>query len=168
MTWEFDVVEFDADDGLKLGDTAPDLSRPLVGDDHWRDVSLSSLASDDSMLLLFHSMNGSWPAIFLWQELRDRGWHEAYDVEIVGVTISTPYSCWEFREQWSVPYRLYSDPQNDLAEAFGVDTSEGYTERVTFVLANGEVTHAYEGVKPDGHARNVLEDILDDGLATLD
>jgi len=89
-------------------------------------------------------------------------------VDIYGVSLDDVDSHDDFREKYGLEFDLLADPDGDLAEAFGVDTSEGYTERVTFVLANGEVTHAYEGVKPDGHARNVLEDILDDGLATLD
>jgi len=89
-------------------------------------------------------------------------------VNVYGVSLDDVDSHDDFREKYGLEFDLLADPDGDLAEAFGVDTSEGYTERVTFVLANGEVTHAYEGVKPDGHARNVLEDILDDGLATLD
>ncbi|GAA0650727.1 peroxiredoxin [Salarchaeum japonicum] len=89
-------------------------------------------------------------------------------VSVYGVSLDDVDSHEEFGEKYGLEFDLLADPDGDIADAFGVDTSEGYTERVTFVLANGEVTHAYEGVKPDGHARDVLGDILDDGLATLD
>ncbi|MGB9986846.1 peroxiredoxin [Salarchaeum japonicum] len=89
-------------------------------------------------------------------------------VGVYGVSLDDVESHEEFCEKYGLDFDLLADPEGDIADAFGVDTSEGYTARVTFVLANGEVTHAYEGVKPDGHARDVLGDILDDGLATLD
>jgi len=54
---------------------------------------------------------------------------------------------------------------------FGVETMDiqGTTvpSRTSFLLANGQVESVYEGVDPDGHARDVLQDALDAGLATL-
>jgi peroxiredoxin Q/BCP len=63
---------------------------------------------------------------------------------------------------------LLADPEGHIAEAFGVPVSNGAAERTTFVCAQRQVCGLYEGISPDGHARNVLRDILDIGLATLE
>ena len=43
---------------------------------------------------------------------------------------------------------------------FGLDTGEGHTDRVTFVLADDEVKAVYdpEMANPEGHAAEVLND----------
>jgi peroxiredoxin len=45
-----------------------------------------------------------------------------------------------------------------VAGAFGLDVSEGFVERVTFVLAGGGVGVVVDAddVNPDGHAADVL------------
>ena len=47
-----------------------------------------------------------------------------------------------------------------MATAFGLDTGDGHTDRVTFVLAESEVVATYdtELADPSGHARTVLND----------
>jgi peroxiredoxin Q/BCP len=48
-----------------------------------------------------------------------------------------------------------------------MDTSEGYTDRRTFLLADGEVVRTYdpELSDPSGHAREVLDDVRGEYLA---
>jgi len=45
-----------------------------------------------------------------------------------------------------------------VAEAFGLDTGEGHTDRIAFVLADGEVKRVYDPDQsdPEGHAETVL------------
>lgn len=69
-------------------------------------------------------------------------------------------------EGLSVP--LLADPDGDVAAAFDVPVENGRAARTTFVLDGGTVHQVYEDVRPDGHARRVLEDMLADGLAELD
>lgn len=97
--------------------------------------------------------------------------HETYrdaGVAVYGVSTDSVESHAAFVEKYDLDVELLADPDGDVAETFGVDTSSGAAERTTFVLADGEIKEAYTGVKPDGHARKVLSDMLDAGLATLD
>ena len=91
----------------------------------------------------------------------------AYDeagVTVYGVSTDDASSHREFREKYGLAVDLLADPEGELAAAFDVDTSGGAAERVTFVLADGEVQAAYAGVSPDGHAEEVLADIRSSGL----
>ena len=119
---DFDVVELGPADHPADGDTAPDFTRPLVNDEYWEDASLADVcaASDDPVLLLFHSMDGAFPATYLWNEVRDRGWHER--ATVVGVSISTPYAHKDLLHDRDIEgqARLFSDPQNGVAETYGI------------------------------------------------
>ncbi|RQG93150.1 peroxiredoxin [Natrarchaeobius halalkaliphilus] len=95
------------------------------------------------------------------EEYRDAG------VSVYGASTDDVDSHREFRDDEGLDFDLLADPDGELADAFDVDRTRGATERTTFVLADGEVQSVYEGVDPDGHAREVLEDALEDGLVTL-
>ncbi len=97
-------------------------------------------------------------------------YHDA-GVDVYGVSLDDAESHRDFRESEGLAFDLLADPGGDVADAFDVGRMEirGHTvtNRTTFVLADGEVKAVYEGVDPDGHAREVLNDLLDRGLATL-
>ncbi|WP_158058473.1 peroxiredoxin [Halorussus halophilus] len=94
--------------------------------------------------------------------------YEDAGVAVYGVSTDDVASHEEFAEKYDLGFDLLADPDSEIAEAFGVDTSRGAAERVTFVLDGGKVKAVYSGVEPDGHARDVLGDMLDDGLVVLD
>ena len=120
MNLGFDVVELGPADAPPVGETAPDFTRPLVDDEYWEDVALSELTDDGPVVLVFHTMDGDFPATYIWQAVRDRGWDD-YDAEVVGLSVSTPYEHSRFLGEWDVgSFRLFSDPQNGVAEAYGV------------------------------------------------
>lgn len=104
------------------GDSAPTFTRPLVGADYWEDVPLSSVVADEPTLLVFYPMDGTGAASYNWIEIRDRGWEPS---RVVGVSISTPYEHRRFIDRHELPYRLYSDPGNGVAEAFDVVHDQG-------------------------------------------
>jgi len=117
---DFEVVELPDADHVGEGDTAPDFTRPLVNDEYWEDASLSDLTDDGPVLLVFYTMDGAFPATYIWNEIRDREWERESDVTIVGLSISDPYSHKQLVEERGMDYRLFSDPQNGVAEAYGV------------------------------------------------
>jgi peroxiredoxin len=120
MNLGFDVVELGEADHPEAGDEAPDFTRPLVNDEYWADASLSEVTDDGPVVLLFHTMDGDFPATYIWQEIDKRGWDD-YDASVVGLSISSPYEHSRFLEEWDVEgYRLFSDPQNGVAEAYGI------------------------------------------------
>ncbi|WP_380675115.1 redoxin domain-containing protein [Salinigranum sp. GCM10025319] len=115
---DFDVVQLPETDHVDVGDTAPDFTRPLVNDEYWQDASLSDLAEDDPVLLVFHPMDGDFPATYIWNEIRDRGWTDS--LTVVGVSISTPYEHKAFVNERGIDARLFSDPANGVAREYGV------------------------------------------------
>jgi thioredoxin-dependent peroxiredoxin len=96
---------------------------------------------------------------------------DAYDtfrdqgVEIFGVSPDTEASHQKFKTKYQLPFTLLADPDHQAAEAYGVwkeKRNYGKTymgvERSTFVIdADGKVAKAMRGIKPAGHAAQVLE-----------
>lgn len=117
---EFDVVELGPANHPEVGETAPDFTRPLVNDEFWEDASLSDVTADGPTLLVFHSMDGAFPATYIWNELRERAWDDDRDLRIVGLSISTPYEHKTLVEERGMDYRLFSDPANEVAEEYGI------------------------------------------------
>ncbi|WP_435180744.1 peroxiredoxin [Halorussus sp. AFM4] len=91
-------------------------------------------------------------------------------VSVFGVSTDDVESHEQFAEKYEIRFDLLADPDAEIAEAFGVDvdSARGAASRTTFVLADGEVKAVYEGVDPDGHARDVLGDMLDEDLVVLE
>ncbi|WP_302082218.1 peroxiredoxin [Salinibaculum rarum] len=89
-------------------------------------------------------------------------------IEVYGVSTDDADAHREFADSEGLEFDLLADPDERIADAFGVPVSDGAAERTTFVCAKRQVCGLYEGVHPDGHARNVLKDILDVGLASLE
>jgi peroxiredoxin Q/BCP len=79
-------------------------------------------------------------------------------VTIYGVSTDDAPTHADFVEAEGLLFDLLADPDGDVAAAFGVSTDGGHADRATFLLADGEVIAAYEGVDPNGHAREVLAD----------
>jgi peroxiredoxin Q/BCP len=91
-------------------------------------------------------------------------------VAVYGISTDDVQSHREFADDCGLDFDLLADPDGNVAEAFDVDldATGGRIRRTTFVCARRQVCGIYEGVRVEGHARNVLNDILDLGLATLD
>jgi peroxiredoxin Q/BCP len=89
-------------------------------------------------------------------------------VTVYGVSTDTVDSHRAFANDHGVGYDLLADPDGAVLDAFGVERgADDRARRTTFVLADDEVIRVYTGVSPDGHARDVLLDLLDDGLVSL-
>ena len=145
---DFDVVDLPAAESPEVGETAPDFTRPLVDDELWEDVALSDLYADGPLLLVFHPMDGAFPATYIWNEVRDRGWEDR--IEVVGCSVSSPYEHKTFIEERGIDSRLFSDPSAAVAELYGIDHSldgmEGVTEprpAVFLVDAEGTIQYAW-------------------------
>ena len=74
MDLPFEVVDLPPADHPEVGDRAPDFERPLVGPEYWEDTALSDLTAEGPVALVFHPMDGAFPATYIWNEIRDRGW----------------------------------------------------------------------------------------------
>jgi peroxiredoxin Q/BCP len=82
------------------------------------------------------------------------------DIDVYGVSMDDVETHADFAEEEGLSFDLLADTDGEVAAAFGLDTSEGYTSRLTFVLYGGEVVATYdpELADPSGHAREVLEE----------
>jgi peroxiredoxin Q/BCP len=96
---------------------------------------------------------------------------DAYDVyrergaEVIGVSPDSVASHEKFKSKHQLPFTLLADPDHEVAEKYGVwgerklagKTYVGIN-RSTFVIdADGKVARAMLGIKPAGHAEDVLD-----------
>ena len=151
MDLGFEVVDLPKTNHPIAGDTAPDFTRPLVSDEQWENVSLSQLAADGPVLVVFHPMDGAFPSTYIWNELRERAFDEERDVQIVGLSISSPYEHMTLLDEREIDYELFSDPQNGVAEAYDIvnnlDGMAGVSEpRPAVFLINSDMTIQYAWV----------------------
>ncbi|WP_255197677.1 peroxiredoxin [Halorarius litoreus] len=86
-------------------------------------------------------------------------------VAVYGVSVDDVESHAAFAASHDIEVDLLADPDGEVAAAFGVELrADGKTPRTTFVVVDGEIYDVYTDVKPSGHARTVLGDLLDDGI----
>ncbi len=95
---------------------------------------------------------------------------DAYDVfrergaEILGVSPDNVASHGKFKTKYELPFTLLADPEHKVAEKYGVwgerssygKTSMGITRSTFIIDADGNVARAMLGIKPAGHASEVL------------
>ena len=147
---------------LTAGDDAPTVTAPT------QDGETVSLAFAAPTVLYFYPKDDT-PGctVEATQFQREREAYADAGVDVYGVSTDSVDSHRSFCEAEGLEFDLLADPDATIAEAFDVDLRNGKTVRTTFLLADGEVQAVYEGVDPDGHAREVLLDALEDGLVTL-
>lgn len=148
---------------LDAGDPAPDIDAP---NQHGETVAPEF---DAPTVLYFYVEDGT-PGCSTQadQFSREADAYADAGVTVYGVSTDDVDSHREFAESEGIDYDLLADPDGELCAAFGVPRDhDGRAERTTFVLADGEIQRVYEGVSADGHARDVLLDMLDDGLVSL-
>jgi thioredoxin-dependent peroxiredoxin len=95
---------------------------------------------------------------------------DAYDVfrergaEILGVSPDDVGSHGKFKTKYELPFTLLADPEHEVAEKYGVwgerssygKTSLGITRSTFIIDPDGNVARAMRGIKPAGHASEVL------------
>jgi thioredoxin-dependent peroxiredoxin len=90
---------------------------------------------------------------------RDRG------AEVLGVSPDDVTSHVKFKTKYELPFTLLADPDHEVAEKYGVWGERSYAgktymgiNRSTFVIdSDGNVARAMLGIKPAGHASEVLD-----------
>ena len=78
---------------------------------------------------------------------------------VYGVSTDDVGSHREFADEEDLSFDLLADPDAAVVDAFGVETKGEFVDRVTFVLAGGEVKAVVDAdtMNPEGHAADVLE-----------
>jgi peroxiredoxin len=169
MDLGFEVVDLPEVDPVSEGEQAPDFTRPLVNEEYWEDASLSELTADGPVVLVFHTMDGAFPATYMWNELRDRSFDD-YDATVVGLSISDPYAHKRLIDERNISFDLFSDPANEVAEQYDIvndlDGMAGISEpRPAVYVIDGERTVQYAWVAeewPDFPDYDELEAAVED------
>jgi peroxiredoxin Q/BCP len=98
---------------------------------------------------------------------------DAYDVfrdrgaEVLGVSPDDVRSHEKFKQKYELPFTLLADPSHEVAEQYGVWGERKFAgkrylgiTRSTFVIdSDGKVARAMRGIKPAGHATEVLDSL---------
>lgn len=86
-------------------------------------------------------------------------------VKIFGISKDSVASHVKFREKYSLPFPLLSDPDGEACEAYGVWKEKSMygrkymgIERTTFIISpEGKITKIFPKVKVNGHVAEVLK-----------
>lgn len=84
-----------------------------------------------------------------WGDFEDRGVH------VLGISDDPVSDLADFAEKYDLPFDLLSDPDGEVASAYD-SYGAGSAARNTYVVEDGEITAAHEGVSPEGHAEEIL------------
>lgn len=165
---DFDVVSLPETDHVAEGEVAPDFTRPLVNDEYWEDRPLADVV-DGPTLLLFHPMDGAFQGTYLYNAVDDHGW--ADDVDVLGVSVSTPYAHERLLADRGDGVRIFSDPAAGVIEEYGlahdIDGMTGITEsRPAVFLLDADRTVEYAWVA-DEHPAFPDAEAIDDAVADL-
>ncbi|GAB3701495.1 thioredoxin domain-containing protein [Halorubrum pallidum] len=165
---DFDVVSLPETDHVAEGETAPDFTRPLVDEEYWEDRSLDS-AVDGPTLLVFHPMNGAFQATYLYNTIDEEGW--ADDLDVVGLSVSTPYAHKRLLAERAEGVRIFSDPGAAVIEEYGlahdIDGMTGITEtRPAVFLLDADRTVEFAWVASE-HPEFPDAEAIDDAIDRL-
>ena len=87
------------------------------------------------------------------------------NIRVLGVSTDGEASHKKFVAKYKLPFTLLSDPDHSIADAYGVYGEKKFmgrtylgVKRITFLIdEKGKVKKVFEKVKPEEHARDVLE-----------
>lgn len=151
---------------LETGQTAPDFE---LEDQNGNTVSLSDYEGQRVVLYFYpKAKTGGCTTEAqgfrdLYDEFTDR------DVEVLGVSADPVDLIAEFSEEEDLPFTLLSDENGEAAsqyESFGEKEVRGETWEIAFrntyvIGPDGTIEAVYEGVSPDEHPQQVLDDLDD-------
>lgn len=147
---------------LTCGDPAPDFTLPQNGGDS---ISLADLRGRE-VVLFFYPKDDTSGCTKEACGFRDHyGDLVASGATVLGISPDNVASHDRFASKFSLPFPLLADTDHHVAEAYGVWQERSMygkkymgIERSTFLIGkDGRVTKAWNKVKPEGHAEEVLE-----------
>ena len=86
-------------------------------------------------------------------------------IAVLGISVDTEASHKKFAAKYELPFTLLADPDHSIADAYGVYGEKKFmgrtymgVKRITFLIdEKGKIKKVFEKVKPEEHAREVLE-----------
>ncbi len=90
-------------------------------------------------------------------------------VEVLGVSVDGEASHRKFAAKFRLPFRLVADPDKKIVQSYGVWGEKSLygrkymgTHRVTYLIdERGKIAGVWPKVKPEAHAREILEALAD-------
>ncbi len=89
-------------------------------------------------------------------------------IQIVGASKDTPVSQKKFQEQYGLPFPLLADEKRELADAFGVGSTFGFSSRTSFLIQNGKIAWIAPKAKTKDHAAEVAAALKQLSLPTAE
>jgi len=86
-------------------------------------------------------------------------------INVLGISADSEVSHKKFAEKYKLPFVLLTDPEHKIADAYGTYGQKKFMgrtymgiHRMTFLIdEKGRIKKVFEKVKPEDHAREVLE-----------
>jgi peroxiredoxin Q/BCP len=146
---------------LSPGDTAPDFS--LTADDG----STVSLGDFSKVVVYFYPKAFTPGCTTESCDFRDHhSTFHAQGYEVVGISPDPAAKLADFRSEYDLPFRLLSDPDHVVAEAYGAwGIKKNYGKeyegliRSTFVIEDGTISSAMTNVRAKGHVDRIVRDL---------
>jgi thioredoxin-dependent peroxiredoxin len=135
----------------KAGDTAP----LFTGQDQdGKTVKLKSFIGKKIVLLYFYPKDNTPGCTKEACGFRDRlGGLQTNNVEVIGVSFDTAESHKKFIADYNLNFRLLSDPDGKIVDAYGVQVvGRKMARRVSFLIGlDGKIIHVTDSGNPDLH-----------------
>ena len=147
---------------LKVGDKAPDFQAPTDGGG---EISLKELRGK-KVILYFYPKDNTPGCTTEACDFRDAGPQiDAKGAVVLGVSPDSVKSHDKFKQKFDLPFRLISDVDHAIAEAYGAWQEKSMygkkymgVQRSTFVIdEQGKIAEAHEKVSVKGHVADLLE-----------
>jgi len=147
---------------LKAGDKAPDFT---LQSDSGERVSLNQFIGKKEVILYFYPKDNTPGCTKEACSFRDSiNIFDSKNAEVLGVSPDSVKSHQNFIQKQNLNFTLLSDPDHKVAEAYGAWGEKSmYGKkymgilRTTFVIGkDGKIKKAFEKVKPEGHAEEIL------------
>lgn len=148
---------------LKVGDKAPDF---MLKSDKDEEVSLKDFLGKSDIVLYFYPKDNTTGCTKEACSFRDNIQPiQSKNAVVIGISPDSVKSHQNFINKQNLNFTLLSDPDHKVAEAYGAWGEKSmYGKkymgilRSTFVIGkDGKIKYVFEKVKPEGHAREVLE-----------
>jgi thioredoxin-dependent peroxiredoxin len=145
---------------VEAGEKAPDFA---VKDHEGKTVKLSDFQGKN-VVLYFYPKDFTSGCTKESCDFRDRS-GEFKNTVILGVSSDTVDSHEDFRHKYNLPFKLLSDPDQEVQKKYGVWGEKSMygrtymgTVRTTYLIGkDGKVAKVWNKVKVDGHVDEVLE-----------
>ena len=146
---------------LRPGDIAPSVALP---DENGKVVSTDALRGKRYVLYFYPKDDTPGCTTEACQFNDNLNQFQSLGVPVLGVSRDDATSHHAFQEKFSLKFPLLTDTDRRAHEAYGAwgdrpGRGEGVIRSTFLVDEKGKVKRAWYGVKPDGHAKEVLEEL---------